>query len=156
MIIMRKTFFLLLIALTASAAVQARRQAGHIVFIGLDGWGAYSVPKAETPAIKQMMAEGSYTLQKRTVLPSSSAVNWATMFMGAGPEVHGYTEWNTQVPEPPSKEVCDHGTFPTIFHLLRTAEPQAEIGVLYEWSGIKYVIDTLALSHYAQATDIEK
>jgi predicted AlkP superfamily phosphohydrolase/phosphomutase len=38
-----------------------------------------------------MMENGSYTLKMRSVLPSSSAVNWASMFMGAGPELHGYT-----------------------------------------------------------------
>ena len=156
MIKMRKSFILLLFILMASVAVQARRQAGHVVFIGMDGWGAYSVPKSNMPTVKQMMAEGSYTLEKRTVLPSSSAVNWGTMFMGAGPEVHGYTEWNTQVPEPPSRVVCEHGIFPTIFHQLREAEPEAEIGVIYEWSGIKYVVDTLALNYYEQAPNFEK
>ena len=66
-------------------------KAEHVVFIGLDGWGSYSVEKADMLHVKQLMSEGCYTLQKRTVLPSSSAVNWASMFMGAGPELHGYT-----------------------------------------------------------------
>ena len=60
-------------------------RAQHVVFIGLDGWGSYSVEKADMPNVKQLMNEGSYTLQKRTVLPSSSAVNWSSMFMGASP-----------------------------------------------------------------------
>ncbi|PIG95580.1 hypothetical protein CS542_10765 [Pedobacter sp. IW39] len=29
-------------------------------------------------------------LKARTVLPSSSAVNWASMLIGAGPTEHGY------------------------------------------------------------------
>ena len=153
---MRKIFFLLLILLTAGMNVQARQKADHIVFIGMDGWGAYSVPKADMPQVMEMMADGSFTLKKRSVLPSSSALNWGSMFMGAGTEVHGYTEWNSKVPELPSWEVCEHGIFPTIFHQLREAEPNAEIGVIYEWSGIKYVVDTLALNYYAQAPDYEK
>ena len=44
-------------------------KAKHVVLIGLDGWGAYSVEKAEMPNVKRLMAEGSYTLKKRSVLP---------------------------------------------------------------------------------------
>ena len=102
-------------------------KAGHVIFIGMDGWGAYSVGKSDIPTIKGMMEEGSYTLHKHSVLPSSSAANWATMFMGAGTELHGYTRWNTLA-------------------LLRHAAPEAEIGHMYEWDGMHYVVDTCALS----------
>ena len=88
------------------------------------------------------MADGSYTLEKRSALPSSSAINWASMFMGAGPELHGYTQWGSKTPELPSRVLNQHGIFPTIFQLLRDARPEAEIGCLYEWDGIKYLVDT--------------
>ena len=93
-----------------------KRKAQHVVLIGLDGWGAYSVEKADIPNIKNVMANGAYTLKKRSALPSSSAINWASMFMGAGPELHGYTEWGSKTPELPSRELNQHGIFPTIFH----------------------------------------
>lgn len=128
-------------------------KAKHVVLIGLDGWGAYSVEKAEMPNVKRLMAEGSYTLKKRSVLPSSSAVNWASMYMGAGPELHGYTEWGSKVPELPSRVTNDHGIFPTVFSLLREAAPEAEIGTIYEWDGIRYVVDTLAMSYEKHVTD---
>ena len=104
-------------------------------------------------AVKRLMAEGSYTLKKRSVLPSSSAVNWASMYMGAGPELHGYTEWGSKVPELPSRVTNDHGIFPTVFSLLREAAPEAEIGTIYEWDGIRYVVDTLAMSYEKHVTD---
>lgn len=103
-----------------------------------------------------MMNEGCYTLKKRSALPSSSAINWASMFMGAGPELHGYTQWGSKVPELPSREVTENGIFPTIFYLLHKARPEAEIGCLYEWEGIKYLVDTLALDYHAQAPDYNK
>lgn len=134
----------------------AKWKAEHVILIGLDGWGAYSVEKATIPTIKKLMADGSYTLKKRSVLPSSSAVNWASMFMGAGPELHGYTEWGSRTPELPSRELNQHGIFPTVFQLLRDADPKAEIGCLYEWDGIKYLVDTLSLSYYQQAPDYNK
>jgi predicted AlkP superfamily pyrophosphatase or phosphodiesterase len=125
-------------------------KAKHVIIIGLDGWGSYSVAKANMPNAKKMMAEGSYTLKKRSVLPSSSAVNWASMFMGAGPEIHGYTQWNTKVPDLPSRVLNNHGIFPTIFSIFREAYPKAEIGCFYQWEGIKYVVDTLAINTVEQ------
>lgn len=125
--------------------------ASHVVLIGLDGWGAYSLPKADMPTVKDLMNSGCYTLEKRTVLPSSSAPNWASMFMGAPTEIHGYTQWGSQSPEIPERFVGKHHIFPTIFQLLRDADPNAEIGVLYEWGGIKYLVDTLSLSYHRQA-----
>lgn len=156
-----KTFILkhlcaVCLALLLAAPCSGRQKAKHVVLIGLDGWGAYSVQQADIPTIRQLMADGSYTLEKRSALPSSSAINWASMFMGAGPELHGYTQWGSKTPELPSRELNEHGIFPTIFQLLRDAEPDAEIGCLYEWAGIKYLVDTLALSHHAQAPDYNK
>lgn len=146
--------FALFTALPSTFAAQWKAE--HVILIGLDGWGSYSVEKANIPHIKQLMQEGAYTLKKRTVLPSSSAVNWASMFMGAGPELHGYTEWGSKTPELPSREVNQHGIFPTVFQLLRDASPKAEIGCLYEWGGIKYLVDTLSLNYHQQAPDYNK
>ena len=50
------------------------------------------------PQFRSMMQDGCYTLENRSVLPSSSAVNWALMFMGAAPELHGYTQWGSFTP----------------------------------------------------------
>lgn len=153
---MKKTFLFLIAALSFLLSGQAAEKAKHVVLIGLDGWGAYSVSKAEIPNIRKMMNEGCYTLKKRSALPSSSAINWASMFMGAGPELHGYTQWGSKVPELPSREVTENGIFPTIFYLLHKARPEAEIGCLYEWEGIKYLVDTLALDYHVQAPDYNK
>ena len=131
----------------------AKQKAKHVILIGMDGWGAYSVPKADIPAIKSLMTNGCYTLHSRSVLPASSAINWASMFMGAGPEIHGYTEWGSQTPELPSRELNQHGIFPTVFQLYRDADPKAEIGCIYDWDGIKYLVDTLSLSYHAQGPD---
>ncbi|WP_435052558.1 alkaline phosphatase [Muribaculum intestinale] len=103
------------------------------------------------PALASLMEQGSYTLKKRTVLTSSSAPNWASMFMGAPTEIHGYTTWGSKTPEIPSPAVNGHGIFPTVFSIVRDAHPNADIAVLYEWEGIKYLVDILALSHQEQA-----
>lgn len=156
---MKKINYLATIAfaiLMAACTQQRKPVAEHVILIGLDGWGSYSVEKAEMPNVKALMEQGASTLQKRAVLPSSSAVNWASMFMGACPELHGYTEWGSKTPEIPSRVKIENDIFPTIFQLLRKAEPHAEIGCLYEWDGIKHLVDTLSTSHYAQTPDNRK
>lgn len=140
-------FTLAFLMVFADMSMAAKWKAKHVVLIGLDGWGAYSVNNADMPNVKKLMADGSYTLKKRSVLPSSSAVNWASMFMGAGPELHGYTEWGSQTPDLPSRVLNKNGIFPTVFSLLRESDPKAEMGCIYEWTGIRYLVDTLAFNY---------
>lgn len=144
---------ILIATATCFTTAYARGAAKHVILIGLDGWGGYSMPRAEMPTVKSLMENGAYTLHKRSVLPSSSAPNWAAMFMGAPTEVHGYTKWGSKTPEIPSPVVNNHGIFPTIFSITRDGNPNAEIGVLYEWDGIKHLVDTLALSYHAQGVN---
>ena len=88
-----------------------KAKAQHVLVIGIDGWGGYSLAKAhDIPNIRMLMQQGCYTSKKRSVLPSSSGVNWASMFNGSCPELHGYTTWNSRTPEIPSAELT-HNTY---------------------------------------------
>lgn len=151
----RKAFTLLVVILmTLPNLIKAQDwKAKHVILIGLDGWGSYSVEKADMPNVKALMESGSYTLKKRSVLPSSSAPNWASMFMGAGVELHGYTHWGSKTPELPSREVNRNGIFPTIYSLLRENYADAEIGCIFEWDGIKYLVDSLSLNHMKHVSE---
>jgi len=114
----------------------------HIILIGSDGFGAYAFnDKAKIPNLRQMMAEGSYSLEARSVLPSSSAVNWASMIMGSGPELHGYTEWGSKTPEIPSRIIGTDSIYPSIFSVIDTQLPNAKKGVSYSWGGIGYLFE---------------
>jgi predicted AlkP superfamily pyrophosphatase or phosphodiesterase len=145
---MRKLFILLLCALFATPVIQAQPIANHVILIGLDGWAAHDLDKAhDIPNLRSLMAGGAYSMHKRSVIPSSSAVNWASMFMGAGPEMHGYTTWGSKTPEVPCITTNKNGIFPTIFSAIHEQRPEAETGCTFEWDGIKYVIDTLSISH---------
>ncbi|MDR1402165.1 MAG: alkaline phosphatase [Tannerellaceae bacterium] len=120
----------------------------HVVMIGFDGLSAHSLANgAQTPTLRKLMDAGAYTLENRSVLPSSSAVNWASMFMGAAPELHGYTEWGSRTPELPSRVTNSDNRFPNIFGLYREKAPDAEIGLIFEWEGINFLLDTLALNY---------
>lgn len=127
---------------------QMKNPPKHVIMVGFDGLSAHRIrTDANMPTFRKLMGEGSYTLENRSVLPSSSAVNWASMFMGAGPEIHGYTEWGSQTPELPSRVLTEHNIFPDIYYLLKKNNPDAELGFFYEWGGMKYLVDTLSINH---------
>ncbi len=114
----------------------------HIILFGSDGFGAYAFnEKAKIPNIRHMMANGSYSLKARAVLPSSSAVNWASMIMGSGPELHGYTEWGSKTPEVPSRIIGKDSIYPSIFSVIDAQLPDAKTGVSYTWGGIGYLFE---------------
>ena len=149
-------FFLSLFFVIGCSNEKAEIKARHVIFIGLDGWGSYSVEKADMPHVKNLMNNGSYTLHKRAVLPSSSAVNWATMFMGSVPELHGYTTWGAKEPELPAKELTHYGMYPSMWGLVRDAYPEMEIGYIYEWDGMKYLAESKAMSWEENAAGNEQ
>lgn len=157
---MKKLLFSLLafmaLSLSAHAATNVWK-AKHVVLIGIDGWGAYSVPKAhDIPNIRSLMDGGCYTLKKRCVLKSESAINWASMFNGAPTEMHGYTNWNSRVPEIPSMVTNERGIFPTIFSILREQCPKAVTGCIAEWDGIKHLVDSATIDYVDVASNYEK
>lgn len=142
-----KRFFLFAATLflaVACTSAESERKAEHIFLIGFDGWGSYCMDSVEMPNTRALMAEGCYTLQKRTVLPSDSAPNWASMFAGAPTEFHGWSN-NGDGPDVKPIYVNRNGVFPTIFSLVREQMPEAEIGCVYEWGGIKPLIDYQAI-----------
>ena len=140
-----KTLIFLMITLVASSHVYSQK-IKHVILIGSDGFGAYAFENAKIPNLRAMMKEGSWSLQTRTVLPSSSAANWASMVMGAGPELHGYTTWGSKKPDMPPRVVDEYGMFPSVYSLLRKAKPESEIGVIYEWDGIGYLFPKAAVN----------
>lgn len=130
--------------------------ARHVVFIGIDGWAAEAVrqaPAQDLPNIHALMDHGSWTLSKRSVMPSASAINWASIMNGLPTEMHGFDKWNSTHGTIPSTSDNGHGIPPTLFTILREQHPQAVTGCIYDWDGIGAVTDTLAMSwHYYTKT----
>lgn len=125
----------------------------HVVLVGLDGFGAYAIPNAGMSHLKKIMREGAYSLHARSVLPSSSAVNWASMLMGAGPTFHGFTEWGSQTPEIPPVVTNAYGLFPSIFSVIREQIPAAKTAVVYSWDGIGYLVEKQAIDFVVPTKD---
>ncbi|MGN6508721.1 MAG: alkaline phosphatase [Chitinophaga sp.] len=143
---MKKLTAILLMAAILPVAGLAQKTIRHVVLIGVDGFGAYAFEKTAVPNLRALMARGSSSLHARSVLPSTSAANWASLTMGAGPELHGFTTWGSKSPDLPSRVLDEYGMFPSIFSLLRKNRPKSEIGVIYEWDGIGYLVPKAAVN----------
>lgn len=149
---MKKSILIIvLMSLFLPVMAENKEETGHVVYIGLDGWAANTFKESDMPFVKSLTEKGSWTLEKRSVLPSSSAINWASIFMGVGPEVHGYLKWGSKHPELtlPTGADAVNGIFPTVFQEARLQKPDANIAGFYEWDGIKHLIDTLSFSHHS-------
>lgn len=129
----------------------------HIVIIGVDGMSPDGIRQAPTPHMDSLMLHGSYTLQARGVLPTSSSANWASMIMGAGPEQHGITTngWERDDHSLPAVLTGVEEIFPTIFSVIREQKQDAEIGAIYNWEGFGRLFEKSAVN-YAIHVNSEK
>ncbi len=140
-------------SLTAESATARAPKVKHVILIGTDGFSAEILTQnpGAFPNIERMMKAGSYTTEARSVLPSSSAINWATLLMGAGSEMHGFTEWGSKTPEVEPICTTKYGMFPGIFSVVRDQRPEAVTGVVYSWEGIGYLFEKEAVD-FVRAT----
>ena len=114
----------------------------HVVVIGIDGYGSAYVDWNEVPTLKRMKENGAWTLKTRCVLPSVSAINWATFFMGAGSELHGYRTWGSEKPDLPSRILTKQGKFPCYFSVAHDQIPNVKTGSVYTWKAIAALHDS--------------
>ena len=151
-----KKFFLLSIIMMVIASCAPKQgqeakewKAEHVFIIAFDGWGSYCMDSVQMPNTRALMANGAYTFKKRTVLPSDSSPNWASMFAGAPTEFHGWSN-NGKGPDVEPIYLTENGTFPTIFYVLRKQFPEAVVGGVYEWGGIKPLVDYKSFDYCVQ------
>jgi predicted AlkP superfamily pyrophosphatase or phosphodiesterase len=97
-----------------SASVKSA-MSSHVVVVSIDGLRPDAIQEFDAPTLQRLMAEGSYTLSARTILPSKTLPSHTSMLTGEPPERHGVL-WNTAFDDRP-------GTLeiPTVFSLARDA-----------------------------------
>lgn len=114
----------------------------QVVIVGWDGYGSAYVDWDEVPNLKRMKENGAWTTKTRCVLPSVSAINWCTILMGAGSELHGYRTWGSETPEIPSRILTERGRFPDIFYVVHSQLPEAKTAAVYTWKACEKFIDS--------------
>jgi predicted AlkP superfamily pyrophosphatase or phosphodiesterase len=131
-------FLILFISIAITSFINSQdsnRKFDHVVIVGIDGMGGTGIENSPTPTLDSLMQSGSYTLNARGVLPTSSSPNWASMIMGAGPEQHGITsnDWQKDSYILPPTEKGPEGIFPTIFSVIKENNDNAVTGAVYQW-----------------------
>lgn len=125
---------------------ELKQKAERVVIVGLDGLGANYMDWDMIPNIRSLRDRGAYSTQSRASMESSSAINWASIVMGSGPYLHGYTAWDSATPTFPSRIVNERGIYPTIFSQLYATYPDSKSICVHQWAGIKPLIDFGAVS----------
>lgn len=137
---------LLLIAGIAMAQTDTTGEihARRVLIIGVDGMSPDGIAHASTPVMDSLMAHGRYSLSARAVLPTVSSPNWASMINGASPAEHGIRS-NAWKPGKDRRERHCGGErgerWPTLFGVLRSARPDARIGVFHDWGGFGRLVE---------------
>ncbi len=158
----RRLLFILslMVAITCTTATAqkadfaTKKPFKHVILVGYDGMSSHALNAgANMPTLSKLMQEGAHTTEARCILPSSSACNWASMFMGASSEIHGYNTWGSRTPDLPSRELNKNGVFPNMFSEYREASPSSRQSVFYQWEGIRYIVDTMAVDHLYQSSE---
>jgi len=160
---MRNIFILLITGIffmagcTTSSSNKSLSEITHIVVIGVDGMSPDGIRNAATPIMHQMIKEGAVKWNVRTVLPSSSSPNWASMISGAGTEQHGVTDndWERDGHSLPPVIMDDNGIFPTIFEVIHKNRPDAKIGAVYNWEGFGRLFEKSAVNYDTTASNVD-
>jgi predicted AlkP superfamily pyrophosphatase or phosphodiesterase len=84
----------------------------HVILVSIDGLRPDAIEAFGLKTLQRLMAEGSYTLEASTILPSKTLPSHTSMLTGRTPEGHGITF---------NREMDSHGVVevPTIFELAR-------------------------------------
>ena len=126
------TSFMLLAAMLFSMSVSAQKR---VIIIGLDGFGSEGFNASKHPNLDQLLAEGTYSLTTRPVMPSVTLPNWTSHLTGSGPEEHGVTgnDWNYRISL--NQLISNRRYYPSIFKILEQV-PNVKTGYYYNWADL--------------------
>jgi len=138
--------------------------ADHVIVIGVDGMSPAGIEGAHTPVIDSLLKYSAYSFVCQAVLPTSSSPNWASIIMGAPPELHGVTSNSWQPDAQNSPLMCtgtdgtgnSSNTWPTIFGTLRSQRPDADIAGFFDWRDFGRLIEKGVLTKQRRANLMEK
>jgi predicted AlkP superfamily pyrophosphatase or phosphodiesterase len=100
---------------TVSLAVPSSKSDRSVILISVDGLRPDAIQVFQAATMRNLIDEGSYTLNASTILPSKTLPSHASMLTGELPERHGVL-WNNE-------QIFSDGELqsPTIFSVLRSS-----------------------------------
>lgn len=159
-------------SLTAFAAIPSvpetnRKKSRRVVLLSLDGICVAGFQQAKTPNLDALLASGVLSLDTRVVMPSVTLPNWTSHLTGSAPEQHGVVDngWTLAKHKLPSVETDADGYYPSVFKVLKEANPHIKTAFYYNWLNLIYpynqkyldevsfLKDDAYLPNYAKAFD---
>lgn len=89
---------------------------GRVLIVSIDGMRPDVLLRADTPVMRRLMREGTFTMWARTTAMSVTLPSHTSMLTGVTPERHGII-WNKDIPA----EEMKYPAFPTLFELAKKA-----------------------------------
>ncbi len=122
----------------------------HVAVIGIDGMGKFN-SQTETPNLDRIFAHGAVNWSALSMNPTISAENWGAMLLGATPLVHKLT--NGRV----SNEKYWNDALPSVFRLIREADPDCYLASVVNWNPINHGIveDGIGVDKHTAPNDRE-
>ncbi len=109
---MRLLSLLCLLPVLATAAPRTE----HVFVFSFDGGNPTIIQQAEMPNLKRLAAEGAYSWEANTIIPSKTLPSHTSMLTGVDIAKHGI-DWNDYFPMRGTVKV------PTVFSLTKAAHP---------------------------------
>jgi hypothetical protein len=106
----------------------------HVVVFGVDGMGGQFTGGPATPNLDALVEESAWTLNAQSALPTMSSTNWMSMINGSTPDQHGVLSNGWQPGDSAPQE--------TMFQSLRTAQPDAKIGIFHDWADFGRLVES--------------
>lgn len=134
----------------------------HVVIFGSDGFGAYLLEsllkqknkgnafllQEEKNKLKNfsfLLENGAYSLTHRSVFPIMSCVNWTSILFGLQPNLHGYTEWNSDYPE--LETIFAYKKPESLFSLFKKQIPREQTQLFFRWPQIGRILNLKNIDH---------
>lgn len=127
-------------AFVSSTSEAERRKSKRVVLISLDGICVAGFQQAKTPNLDALLSQGALSLETRVVMPSVTLPNWTSHLTGSGPEQHGVVNnaWTLAKHKLPSIEKDADGYYPSVFKVLKDANPRIKTAFYYNWLNLIY------------------
>ena len=127
-------------AMIPSVEEVTRKKTQRVVLISLDGICVAGFHQANTPNLDALLALGALSTETRVVMPSFTLPNWTSHLTGSGPEQHGVVNnsWTLSKHKLPAIETDADGYYPSVFKVLKDANPRIKTAFYYNWLNLIY------------------
>lgn len=106
------------------------KQIKRVFILGMDGAGNF-IQHTDTPNIDAFLSNGAVTYMAQAQSPTISAECWGSILHGVIPEKHGLNNEIASTQAYPA-----NSPYPSIFRIVREAQPEAKLAAFSSWSPI--------------------